>query len=309
MSEQGYKNIILVGGGGSLGSVLLKSLLSEPAFKVTVLARESSKARASLPSAAKVITIADSYPQEDLVKAFEGQDAVVNAITSFSVAEQLKFIDAAITAGVKRFVPSEYGLDNNTPAAQELSPVFKDKGLVQEYLRSKESSGLTWTAIACGMWLGWSMRNNFLGLDYPNRTITFTDEGTGKFSTTTLSNTALALNRILLNPSSTANQIVFTSDFATSQKELVETIERLTGEHWQRKSIQTTELIPQLKAAWAQGDALAGYGLINIGFTQGDYSGHFEPARPVRNHELALPAKGLEEVVKEALAEVGHPGF
>jgi uncharacterized protein YbjT (DUF2867 family) len=122
---------------------------------VTVLARESSKALASIPSSAKVITISDSYPAKDLVKAFKGQDAIVNAITSFSVAEQLKFIDAAIEAGVKRYIPSEYGLDNNTPAARELSPVFGDKGRVQDYLRGKEASGLTWTAIACGMWIGW----------------------------------------------------------------------------------------------------------------------------------------------------------
>jgi hypothetical protein len=79
----------------------------------------------------------------------------LNAITSFSVAEQHKFIDAAIAAGVKRYLPSEYGLNNNNPEAQELSPVFKVKGMVQQYLRSKESSGLTWTAIACGMWIGW----------------------------------------------------------------------------------------------------------------------------------------------------------
>lgn len=141
--------------GGSLGSVLLRTLLSEPSFTVTVLVRQSSKARASIPSTAKVINIDDSYPQEDLAKAFQGQDAIVNAITSFSVADQLKFIDAAVTAGVKRYVPSEYGLDNNNPVAQELSSVFKDKGLVQDYLRQKESTGLSWTAIACGMWIGW----------------------------------------------------------------------------------------------------------------------------------------------------------
>ncbi|KAF5865962.1 hypothetical protein ETB97_001538 [Aspergillus alliaceus] len=204
-------------------------------------------------------------PQEDLVKAFRGQDAIVNAITNFSVAEQLRFIDAAITAGVKRFVPSEYGLDNNTPEAQELAPVFKEKGLVQTYLREKESSGLTWTAIACGMWTGWSLRNNFLGLDYPNWIVTFTDDGTGYFSTTTLANTA--------------------------QKELVEPIGRLTGEIWQRKSINTEDAIPALKAAWEKGDAYAGYGLINIRFTKDDYSGHFEPGRQIRNEGLGLPER------------------
>lgn len=154
-----------------------------------------------------------------------------------------------------------------------------------------------------------SLRNNFLGLDYANRTVTFTNSGAGFFSTTTLNNTALALNRILLNPDTTANQIVFTSDFATSQKEIVETIERLTGEAWQWKSIDTAEVIPALKAAWGKGEAYAGYGLINIGFTEGGYSGHFEPERQIRNKELGLPEKTLEGVVKEALGEVGHPGF
>ncbi|KAE8391424.1 hypothetical protein BDV23DRAFT_171610 [Aspergillus alliaceus] len=262
MPAAGYHSILL---SGSLGGVLLNSLLSEPRIKVTVLMRESSKAHGSIPSAPRRL-----LPQEDLVKALCGQDAIVNAITSFSVAEQLRFIDAAITAGVKRFVPSEYGLDNNTPEAQELAPVFKEKGLVQTYLREKESSGLTWTAIACGMWTGWSLRNDFLGLDYPNWIVTFTDDGTGYFSTTTLANTA--------------------------QKELVETIGSLTGEIWQRKSINTEEAIPALKAAWEKGDAYAGYGLINIRFTKDDYSGHFEPGR-------------LDQVVREALREVGHPGF
>ncbi|KAL4784116.1 hypothetical protein BJX76DRAFT_328069 [Aspergillus varians] len=309
MSTDGYTNIILIGGGGSLGSVLLQSLLSEPKFHVTVLARESSKARTSIPSTATVISIKDSYPQEDLIKAFQGQDAIVNAITSFSVAAQLKFIDAAISAGVKRYLPSEYGLDNNNPAARELSGVFKDKGLVQDYLRKKEETGLTWTSIACGMWIGWSLRNNFLGLNYANRTITLTDDGQGHFSTTTLANTALALNRILLNPSTTANQIVFVSDFATTQVELVGAIERVTGEKWQRESVNTAETIPALQEGWNKGDGGAGYGLINIGFTKGTYTGHFEPLYPLRNKELGLTEKDLEGVVKEALREVGHPGF
>jgi hypothetical protein len=76
-----------------------------------------------------------------------------------------------------------------------------------------------------------------------------------------------------------------------------------------RKAISTKEVIPALKKAWKNGEVSAGYGLINIGFTKGTYSGHFEPTRHIRNKELGLPEKSLEQVVKEALAEVGHPGF
>lgn len=139
--------------------------------------------------------------------------------------------------------------------------------------------------------------------------MTFTDDGEGHFSTTTLENTRLTLNRVLLNPISTANQIVFLSDFATTQKQLVETIERLTGEKWQLKSISTTEMIPKLQEAWKNGDAGAGYGLINIGFTKGTYSSHFEASHAVRNEELGLSATDLETVVRAALEGVGHPGL
>lgn len=135
----------------------------------------------------------------------------------------------------------------------------------------------------------------------------FTNDGTGYFSTIMLNITALAPNSIILNATTTANQIVFTSDFATNQKEIVETIERLMGEKWERKSIGTNETIPALKSAWKNGDAHAGHGLINICFTEGSYSGHFEPSRYIWNQELNLPMKMIEEVVKEALGELSHP--
>jgi hypothetical protein len=56
---------------------------------------------------------------------------------------------------VKRYLPSEYGLDNLNPKARELNSVFDGKGKVREYLMSKEEMGLEWTAIGCGMWIDW----------------------------------------------------------------------------------------------------------------------------------------------------------
>ena len=160
MTTQPLKNIILVGPGGSLGSVLLKGLLAEPGFTVSVLVRESSSSSslATLPKQypdLKLHAIADSCPQDQLIAAFRGQDAVVNAMTSTAIDEQYRFINAAIEAGVKRYVPSEYGLNNRNPEARKLNAVFDGKGKIQEYLESKESKGLEWHAIGCGMWIDW----------------------------------------------------------------------------------------------------------------------------------------------------------
>ena len=75
----------------------------------------------------RVITVPHDYPEANLIAAFQGQDVVVYALTSTSVAKQYRFIDAAVVASMKRYVPSEHGLNNLNPKAQELSSVFRDE--------------------------------------------------------------------------------------------------------------------------------------------------------------------------------------
>lgn len=60
-------------------------------------------------------------------------------------------IDAAVDAGIKRFIPSDYGSVAENPEATALDPRKGDCENVVEYLRSKESYGLTWTAVITGL--------------------------------------------------------------------------------------------------------------------------------------------------------------
>ncbi|KPM45165.1 hypothetical protein AK830_g1410 [Neonectria ditissima] len=295
-----FKNILIVRATGSIGSVIFKALLNEPSFAVTALRRSSSKNK--LPSDVKVITIDDSYPFDALVAAFEGQDAIVNCMTSLAVGEQRRFIDAAVAAKVKRYVPSEYGLNNNNADAQALSSVFRVKGEVQDYLRSKESLGLEWTSIACGMWLKWSAQHNFLGMHIKEREFVFWDDGEGWFSVSTEENTALGLVNALLNKwRETKNRIVYLSDFAMTQNLLLEAIERIGGERFATKMINSVEYVKEKQAAVAAGDPYAMYDLIETGFVTGKYSSHLEKEGEIMNGLLGLPSNSTDEVVKAAL--------
>jgi hypothetical protein len=108
-----------------------------------VLSRSSSSA--TFPAG---FTIHKSdFSEQDLVSAFKGQDAVISVVGLGGFTEQKKFIDAAVSAGVKRFIPSEFSANTLSPAVLQLLPVFEQKKEVLEYLRTKEASGLTWTAI------------------------------------------------------------------------------------------------------------------------------------------------------------------
>lgn len=126
-----------------MGKLILDAFVSESQFNVTVLSRSSSSA--TFPAG---FTIRESdFSDQDLVSAFKGQDAVISVVGLGGFTDQKKFIDAAVSAGVKRFIPSEFSANTLSPAVLQLLPVFEQKKEVLEYLKTKEASGLTWTAI------------------------------------------------------------------------------------------------------------------------------------------------------------------
>ncbi|KAI5457429.1 hypothetical protein BGZ63DRAFT_394712 [Mariannaea sp. PMI_226] len=298
-----FKNILLVGGGGSIGSIMLKALLAEPSFTVTVLQRTGSTSK--LPEGVKVITIDDSYPLGALTVAFKGQDAIVNCMTTIAVTQQLRFIDAAVAAGVKRYIPSEYGLNNNKPEARAVSGVFSQKGQVQDYLRTKEAKGMEWTAIACGMWLRWSATHNFLGMNIKEKKMEIWDDGEGWISCTTEDNTALALvNSLTKKWEETKNRIVYLSDFAITGNMLLESIERQSGEKFTVTHVNTEELLAEKKPLAESGDFFAFIKVLETGFASGKFGGHLEKEGEIMNDVLELPKHNLDEVVKVALEAV-----
>ena len=296
-----FKKVILVGAGGSAGAAILEALLAEPQLETTILARESSKSK--FPEGVKVIKIADSYPVEDLVAAFAGQDAVLNAMTTFTVKKQYRFIDAAVTAGVRRYMPSEYGLDNSNKDAQELTSVFADKGAVQSYVREKAAAGeIEWMSIASGMWVAWSVPVNFMGMDVPNRRFTVLDDGEGLVSCSPQENVGLAVVRALVaEPELTRNRTLFLQSFVTSQNEMVRELEKQLGEKLTVEHVKSDELIAEQKAQVAAGNLFANVALVSIGFMTGRYSGHFEKDQEILDEKLGLPKTTLAEQLAEGL--------
>ena len=154
MATHQLRKILVVGAGGTnIGHHIARSLANDSSFELSILARAGSKS--TYPSNARIITIPSNATHDDYVQALKGQDAVVSGLGFEGKPLEKAIIDAAIEAGVKRFLPSEYGIDNTNPVSSELSPVFKRKADIIEYLKSKEATGLTWTAVPTGMWLEW----------------------------------------------------------------------------------------------------------------------------------------------------------
>ncbi|KAK3995210.1 hypothetical protein QBC44DRAFT_320685 [Cladorrhinum sp. PSN332] len=297
------RKVLLIGATGSIGSIILQALLASPdPISITVLKRAASTS--PLPPSVPVITV-PSYdaPTSTLTPIFRGFDVIISCQTTLSVSSQLNLIDAAVQAGVTRFFPSEYGLNNMRADAQALCPVFNEKGTIQRYLRDRQDQ-MEWTSISCGTWLKWAFQNKFLGIDVKGRKAKYWDDGEGRFSINTEESTALAVARaVTTHWEETRNRNVFLSEVVTSQRDLVEEVERqIGGGNFEVEKVETEGEVVRLRERFEGGEVMAVVGLIEAGLASGKYGTDFDKEEDVMTERLGLARRTLGEMVADALA-------
>jgi hypothetical protein len=142
---------------------VLKALVAS-GKDVTVFSRSSSAS--VFPEGAQVLR-GDYEDQTFLRDGFMGIDALVLCVGTLIPATQVPIIDAAISAGVKWIIPSEFGTDSgNSEYAAEV-PIIPPKVAVQKYLDeqvTKTQSQFIWTGIINGLILDWVSFQAALGI-------------------------------------------------------------------------------------------------------------------------------------------------
>ncbi|TFB02998.1 Isoflavone reductase-like protein P3 [Trichoderma ghanense] len=245
------KNIALVGASGNVGKVLLPALLASN-FTVTVLRRASSSP-STIPDGVRTVDV-DFTSVDSLTAALAGQDAVVSTVGSAALgAEQKKLVDAAVAAGVKRFLPSEFGCDLANPLAAKL-PVFAPKVEVARYLEEKaQATPLTYTFVYTGPFFDWGLQYDFIFRSAGARPLLY-DGGNAVFSTSTLDAVAQAVVAVLSKPEETKNRAVKFQSAAISQAQLLEIAKEVAPERdWQPEVVKLDDLTKAADERLAKG--------------------------------------------------------
>ncbi|TVY58581.1 Bifunctional pinoresinol-lariciresinol reductase [Lachnellula cervina] len=239
-----FQNIALVGATGNLGSAILTALRGT-SFTLTVLTRKgSATSKDTQGLGAKIIPV-DYESKDSIAEGLEGVDAVICTIGSAGISLQINIIDAAIAAGVKRFIPSEFGADSFNERASKL-PVFKNKVAVQQHLQeAAKEDKIEWTAILGGPFLDWGLARGLLGIHPKEKKFILYDGGVRPVSTTLLADLGKAVVGVLENPSSTRNRVLYIQSIRISQLEVLDICEDLTGSEWQRVQVQTADIEKQ----------------------------------------------------------------
>ncbi|OAL45535.1 NAD(P)-binding protein [Pyrenochaeta sp. DS3sAY3a] len=242
-------------GTGHLGGQILKHLASAQKFNITLLVRREPASYKNLPSGVTIKQV-DLSERSSLISALAGNDAVV-VFTSMAPYNnmdgvQLELINAAIEAGVKFFVPSEWAPDTvggngattfrMGPNTLPPTPIIAMKRVVHNYLLARSAEGkITFATLHTGNML--LNANTFSTIDVQRRTALLADGGHHLFSVTSRETLGDALINLLSRYPENKNSFLYICDGETSMYQVLQAVQKASGsqEPWDISSFSIEE--------------------------------------------------------------------
>ncbi|KAH7230345.1 hypothetical protein MRS44_011971 [Fusarium solani] len=292
------KNVAIAGASGALGSIVFKKFTEAGQFNIRVLKRAGSES--SFPAGTEVVEV-DYSSFDSLVAAFQGQDAIISTLSSLAIDAQSALIDAAVAAGVKRLIPSEFGSNLDEPSVRAL-PVFVQKVKVQDIIKEKsKTTPLTYTFVYNAAFLDWGLQNNFI-LDTSQSKPIILDGGDNEFSATTLGTVADALIGILTHPEETKNRAVFIHNIITTQNRLLALAKQVAPERpWAPIPVKLDDLT-------AKSDVRLAKGLYDMEtFAPYLFRAIFDPKSKAKFDKTDNKLLGIEGKTNEDIIEIFKP--
>ncbi|KAL3476179.1 NAD(P)-binding protein [Aspergillus californicus] len=291
--------IALAGATGNLGMPILTTLLAS-GYNVTVLSRINGNSSKLTPHSNLTIKEVDFTSVPSLTTALQSSSAeiVISCLATLAIGCQNPLIDASVAAGVKRFIPAEFGMDSLNPLCVAL-PVCAPKAATQRYLggQVRANPGFTWTGIANGLFLDWCLDAGII-LDVKNHSATLYNGGDIPFSTTLLRDVARAVVGVIENQSETANRVVYVHSAAVTQNQLIRYAKEKDGKAWDvvvkgTEELRRESLTELEKGGQADVDtAMLGFCIVGSWDTEYgcDFSGHLD------NEVLGVKELGEDEL-------------
>ncbi|GJS56070.1 isoflavone reductase [Tanacetum coccineum] len=152
--------ILIIGGTGYIGKFVVEASLKSghPTFllvrETTTKHPEKSKLLDNFATLGAKLLIGDVHDHASLVNAINQVDVVISTVGGELVADQVKLIATIQEAGnVKRFLPSEFGMDvDHVNAIEPAKSVLQEKVAIR---RAIEAAEIPHTFVSCNGFAGY----------------------------------------------------------------------------------------------------------------------------------------------------------
>ncbi|KAF2845163.1 NAD(P)-binding protein [Plenodomus tracheiphilus IPT5] len=249
------KNIVWVG-TGRFGLPILEKVLAAEKFNIKLLVRNDVSTYANLPPKLASVMQVDYSDHKTLVTHLQGQDAVI-VFTSFVPGDeldrkQIALVNAAIDAGVKYFIPSEWAPDTaGIMGSSSRGPgptlptdvVLAPKRVVHNYLLCRAAEGkIRFTVIYPGVLFEQGFENGIFGFDFATRTARLADNGIHAFPATTLTTASQVIISLFTTPSLISSRFYHVADGVLTQQDIFHVVEKESRSPWTRTSYSVRDV-------------------------------------------------------------------
>ncbi|CAK7212229.1 hypothetical protein SCUCBS95973_001391 [Sporothrix curviconia] len=272
------KNVVVAGGTGALGTPITNALV-QAGFNVTVFTREGST---STPPAGTSVKQVDYKSVDSLKAALAGQDAVVSVLGSFVIGEQQPLAEVAVAPGssIKRFIPSEFGINTRKTRDTPIGKILGGKTLLVDFLTeaAAKNPNFAWTGISSGHFFDWGLTHGSLGLDAKTHTATIYDSGNERYHASNLPFIGKAVAAVLRQAGTpedkTANKYIEIASFTPTQNEVLAAVQALTpGQEWTVVHAKSDEAQKDAEERLSKGDYSTFLPLLSV-WQFADGAGH-----------------------------------
>jgi len=273
MAPTNFKVLTVVGGTGEIGSHIVRAALKSQAFdNVFVFTRTSSlgsdTAQALKSGGATLVPIDDYSDHPSLVKALKNTDAVIVTLgqSPAALTAERQVLAASLEAGVKRFVPSEFGVDHSNGRLRFHAPVRNAWDDKTEVFEEVKKSGIEWTAIVNGCFLEASF-GPWFGFDLKAGVWNIKGDGKQKATFTSFVNVASSTIQSLLD-TRFANRTLIIAGDVPSLNEVIAAFENAQGKTHIKNYTPIDEAYAQLRENYT----FEGHLAVSFGDGSTDYS-------------------------------------
>ncbi|KAF2032410.1 isoflavone reductase family protein [Setomelanomma holmii] len=251
------------------------------------------------------------FSASSLQDVFTGQDIVISTMSGGDSDLQVRIIDALNAAGVKRFIPHEFGHDTLNRKLQERISKYAGRAKVLEYLQqcSRDRPDFEWVGIATGYPLDTELISGNMGYDMTWHSATIHGIGTEAFAASSLEWVGRVVVSVIKNWDKVKNQYIYAAGVITSANEVLRSSEKATGHEWTVGNHDVEDSVREGQARIERGFPDAGMALLERSVL---YDEELDASTPFKsrsaNATLQLQPESVKGIVTKAYHDLQHHG-
>lgn len=238
-------------------------------------------------------------------------DAVFTTFSAGSFETQKSIIDAAISAGTRRFIASEFGQDSQNTLLQQRLPPLEGRAKVIAYLKElSKDDRIQWAAVATGLQLDQALISGNIGFDLKWQSATIHGTGGELFAASSTSWNGKIARAILQHWNHIHNQYIYAPGLITSANACLAALQDSTRQEWMQGKNDVEDLIREAEQRMHRGFPDAGMFLLEKSVLCDESLGAVVPFETSHGRAMLGLQQGedLAVVVERAVHDFRHHG-